>query len=147
MLSLGLDIFWLYFAQQAKSKQFEFGSTRICVSYKGSLYLWLHAARLNERSFQKHYTCGISPCSENKELGKPLQIGGACSFYSFCTNNYKLHFFEAPSGVKVGSLLQLWLACKAAQSEVCVTTRESLDHMKDRETGRKAFYKQSSSQM
>lgn len=39
---------------------------------------------------------------EGKPLGSQTRIGEGCSFHSFRTNNYKLHFFESPSGVKVG---------------------------------------------
>ena len=35
------------------------------------------------------------------QLGAPLRVGEACSFRSFRTNNYKLHFLESPSGFKV----------------------------------------------
>jgi len=38
---------------------------------------------------------------DNKVLGAPLRIGEACTFHSFRTNNYKLHFLESPSGLKV----------------------------------------------
>jgi len=34
-------------------------------------------------------------------LGATLRIGEACTFHSFRTNNYKLHFLESPSGLKV----------------------------------------------
>ncbi len=40
----------------------------------------------------------------NAQLGAPLRIGEACTFSSFRTNNYKLHFLESPAGVKVRSL-------------------------------------------
>ncbi|KAL0032098.1 hypothetical protein WJX77_004962 [Trebouxia sp. C0004] len=40
--------------------------------------------------------------SETKpQLGAPLKIGNSCSFKSFRTNNYKLHFMESPSGLKI----------------------------------------------
>jgi hypothetical protein len=38
---------------------------------------------------------------EKQQLGAPLRIGEACGFHSFRANNYKLHFFESPSGLKV----------------------------------------------
>lgn len=38
---------------------------------------------------------------DKPQLGAPLKIGQACTFKSFRTNNYKLHFMESPSGVKV----------------------------------------------
>ena len=41
-------------------------------------------------------------CREGKPLGSQFRIGDACSFYSFRTSNYKLHFFESPTGIKVG---------------------------------------------
>ena len=34
-------------------------------------------------------------------LGAPLKIGEACGFHSFKASNYRLHFLEAPSGLKV----------------------------------------------
>ena len=34
------------------------------------------------------------------QLGAPLRIGEACSFHTFRTNNYKLHFHESLSGIK-----------------------------------------------
>ena len=34
-------------------------------------------------------------------MGAPLRIGEGCSFNSFRTSTYKLHFLEAPSGLKV----------------------------------------------
>lgn len=40
-------------------------------------------------------------CREGKPLGSQTRIGEGCSFHSFRTNNYKLHFFESPSGIKV----------------------------------------------
>lgn len=43
-------------------------------------------------------------CRDNKTLGAPLRIGEACTFHSFRTNNYKLHFLESPSGLKVRAL-------------------------------------------
>lgn len=42
--------------------------------------------------------------SENgqaRQMGTPLRIGEACSFKSFCTETYKLHFYESPSGTKI----------------------------------------------
>ena len=41
---------------------------------------------------------------DKPQLGAQLRIGEACSFQSFKTNNYKLHFMETLSGLKVGSL-------------------------------------------
>ena len=34
-------------------------------------------------------------------MGAPLRIGEACSFYAFRASNYKLHFLESPSGLKM----------------------------------------------
>ena len=34
-------------------------------------------------------------------MGAPLRIGEACSFYAFRASNYKLHFLELPSGLKM----------------------------------------------
>ena len=43
--------------------------------------------------------------SPNPELQRPfmapLRINDGSVFYSFTTNNYKLHFFESPSGIKI----------------------------------------------
>lgn len=33
-------------------------------------------------------------------LGQPRKIGEGSRFNSFTTNNYKLHFYETPSGIK-----------------------------------------------
>ena len=41
---------------------------------------------------------------DKPQLGAQLRIGEACSFQSFKTNNYKLHFMETLSGLKVGFL-------------------------------------------
>jgi hypothetical protein len=43
-------------------------------------------------------------CREGKPLGAQARIGEGCSFHSFRTNNYKFHFFESPSGIKVSRL-------------------------------------------
>ena len=34
-------------------------------------------------------------------MGAPLRIGEACSFFAFRASNYKLHFLESPSGLKI----------------------------------------------
>ena len=48
---------------------------------------------------------GLRRRSDDKpQLGAQLRIGEACSFQSFKTNNYKLHFMETLSGLKVGFL-------------------------------------------
>lgn len=39
--------------------------------------------------------------SSKPVLGQPRKIGDGCRFNSFTTNNYKLHFYETPSGIKV----------------------------------------------
>ncbi len=45
----------------------------------------------------------ILPCSTSKpQLGQPRKIGEGCRFNSITTNTFKLHFFESPSGIKVG---------------------------------------------
>lgn len=36
-------------------------------------------------------------------LGTPHKIGQGCTFHSFTTNTYKMHFLESPSGIKVSS--------------------------------------------
>ncbi len=38
-----------------------------------------------------------------QQMGAPMRIGDGCSFNSFRTSAYKLHFLESPSGLKVGS--------------------------------------------
>lgn len=43
----------------------------------------------------------MDPKGEGKPLGTQFRIGEACSFHSFRTNNYKLHFFESLSGIKI----------------------------------------------
>lgn len=45
---------------------------------------------------------------EGKPLGSQARIGEGCTFHSFRTNNYKLHFFESPSGIKVILLSAIW---------------------------------------
>lgn len=51
----------------------------------------------------KTFAAAMDPkISDDKpQLGAPLKIGQACTFKSFRTNNYKLHFMESPSGVKI----------------------------------------------
>ncbi|DBA96345.1 TPA: hypothetical protein ACH3X3_002520 [Trebouxia sp. C0006] len=51
----------------------------------------------------KTFAAAMDPrISETKpQLGAPLNIGNSCSFKSFRTNNYKLHFMESPSGLKI----------------------------------------------
>jgi len=51
----------------------------------------------------KTFAAAMDPkVSDSKpQLGAPLNIGTSCSFRSFRTNNYKLHFMESPSGVKI----------------------------------------------
>ncbi|KAK9829742.1 hypothetical protein WJX72_007624 [[Myrmecia] bisecta] len=44
----------------------------------------------------------MDPIAANPaQLGAPLRIGESCTFHSFKTNNYKLHFLESPSGLKM----------------------------------------------
>lgn len=43
------------------------------------------------------------PRASKPPLGTPRKIGQGCTFYSFTTNTYKMHFLESPSGIKVGS--------------------------------------------
>ena len=40
--------------------------------------------------------------TSKQPVGAPMRVGEGCGFQSFKTNNYKLHFFESPSGIKVG---------------------------------------------
>lgn len=52
------------------------------------------------------HSVDIVPHSGTKPaLGEPFRIGEGCSFHSFRTNNYKLHFMESPSGFKVTRLM------------------------------------------
>ncbi len=43
----------------------------------------------------------INNSANKPALGESFRIGDGCSFHSFRTNNYKLHFMESPSGFKV----------------------------------------------
>eukprot|EP00884_Botryococcus_braunii_P020759 jgi/Botrbrau1/7367/Bobra.0316s0013.2 len=53
----------------------------------------------------KTFTAAMDPRApegdDRQQLGAPLRIGEACGFHSFRANNYKLHFFESPSGLKI----------------------------------------------
>jgi len=49
----------------------------------------------------KTFAAALDPNGEGKPLGAQARIGEGCSFHSFRTNNYKLHFFESPSGIKI----------------------------------------------
>ncbi|CAL5228832.1 g12035 [Coccomyxa viridis] len=50
----------------------------------------------------KTFAAAMDPRTESKsQLGAPLRIGDSCTFQSFRTNNYKLHFLESPSGFKI----------------------------------------------
>jgi hypothetical protein len=41
-------------------------------------------------------------CSPSKQqMGAPMRIGDGCSFNSIKTSNFKLHYLESPSGLKV----------------------------------------------
>lgn len=42
-----------------------------------------------------------SASGQAKQMGTPSRIGQACSFKSLCTETYKLHFYESPSGTKI----------------------------------------------
>ncbi|GAB4821347.1 hypothetical protein N2152v2_008393 [Parachlorella kessleri] len=49
----------------------------------------------------KTFASAMDPKNMSKQpVGAPMRIGDACGFQSFKTSNYKLHFFESPSGVK-----------------------------------------------
>jgi hypothetical protein len=37
-----------------------------------------------------------------QQMGAPMRIGDGCSFNSFRTSAYKLHYLESPSGLKAG---------------------------------------------
>ena len=50
---------------------------------------WLRLCRSADRSTSK------------APMGAPLRIGEACSFHAFRASNYKLHFLESPSGLKM----------------------------------------------
>lgn len=41
-------------------------------------------------------------------LGQPRKIGEGSRFNSFTTNNYKLHFYETPSGIKARRSALQW---------------------------------------
>lgn len=50
----------------------------------------------------KVFAAAMDPKGEpDAQLGAPLRIGDTCSFQSFTTDNYKLHFAESPSGLKI----------------------------------------------
>ncbi|CAL8470891.1 g10433 [Coccomyxa elongata] len=50
----------------------------------------------------KTFAAAMDPRTDTKsQLGAPLRIGESCTFRSFRTNNYKLHFLESPSGIKI----------------------------------------------
>eukprot|EP00252_Welwitschia_mirabilis_P007606 TRINITY_DN19143_c0_g1_i1.p1 TRINITY_DN19143_c0_g1~~TRINITY_DN19143_c0_g1_i1.p1 ORF type:complete len:166 (+),score=19.17 TRINITY_DN19143_c0_g1_i1:256-753(+) len=50
----------------------------------------------------KSFTIKMDPTSPAKaSLGVPQLPGQGCSFHSFRTNTYKLHFMESPSGIKL----------------------------------------------
>lgn len=56
----------------------------------------------SHRAVMKVLFClSLHRSDEKPQLGAPLNIGNSCTFKSFRTNNYKLHFMESPSGVKV----------------------------------------------
>ncbi|KAI8111434.1 hypothetical protein M9435_003935 [Picochlorum sp. BPE23] len=49
----------------------------------------------------KALSATIDPSREEKrQMGTPLRIGDGCSFSSFCSDTYKLHFHETVSGMK-----------------------------------------------
>jgi len=50
----------------------------------------------------KTFAAAMDPKPEVKsQLGAPLRIGEVCSFHSFKASNYRLHFLESPSGLKM----------------------------------------------
>ena len=57
------------------------------------------------------------------QLGAPLSIGNACSFRSFRTNNYKLHFMESPSGIKVTNNCFADAYCLSSQNAMSSVSR------------------------
>lgn len=46
-------------------------------------------------------TAACSPAKQ--QMGAPMRIGDGCSFNSFRTSSYKLHFLKLPSALKVGA--------------------------------------------
>mmetsp|Transcript_13267 Transcript_13267/g.23498 ORF Transcript_13267/g.23498 Transcript_13267/m.23498 type:complete len:159 (-) Transcript_13267:148-624(-) len=49
-----------------------------------------------------NFCAALDPKDANKgPLGTPRRISQGCRFRSFTTNNYKLHFFEALTGIKI----------------------------------------------
>ena len=50
----------------------------------------------------KNICTAIDPTSTDRApLGAPRPHGSGCTFHSFTTNCYKLHYLDSPSGVKV----------------------------------------------
>ena len=65
---------------------------------------------------------------EKQQLGAPLKIGDSCTFRSFRTNNYKLHFLESPSGLKVYMSKKLCLISNCTVISEAVSNADSFQH-------------------
>ncbi|CAG9465832.1 unnamed protein product [Pedinophyceae sp. YPF-701] len=61
----------------------------------------------------KTLAAAIDPTEGRKPLGSALKIGEGSAFRSFATNNYRTHFQEHPSGIKLILLTRTdWIDCQ-----------------------------------